>query len=233
MVLNDGDGEGTHKYPTIGGLESVNNAVYNTTGIAGVQAEISSVGYATFSSTQDVDFTTVTSITAQKGHVESNGRITRIPSTSWASAHKLKAGEGVLLQGAAGTYTIPIAASASTDSSNDLKAIDVKQKLDQSADGKTHYILTTQTTSGTSTLGFYKVNASGSWCKAGTAYLATTYNPSSARGYFPLWDEDTAVDYLVIDAEKTNSPVYDLQGRRVANPQKGLYIVNSKKVIIK
>ena len=29
------------------------------------------------------------------------------------------------------------------------------------------------------------------------------------------------------------SPVYDLQGRRVANPVKGLYIVNGKKIVIK
>jgi hypothetical protein len=29
------------------------------------------------------------------------------------------------------------------------------------------------------------------------------------------------------------SAIYDLQGRRVSNPTKGLYIVNGKKVIVK
>ena len=30
-----------------------------------------------------------------------------------------------------------------------------------------------------------------------------------------------------------NGAIFDLQGRRVANPIKGLYIVNGKKVVIK
>ena len=35
------------------------------------------------------------------------------------------------------------------------------------------------------------------------------------------------------DAGATESAVYDLQGRRIANPGKGLYIVDGKKVVIK
>ena len=34
-------------------------------------------------------------------------------------------------------------------------------------------------------------------------------------------------------SEKVNSVVYDLQGRKVAQPTKGLYIVNGKIVIVK
>ena len=33
--------------------------------------------------------------------------------------------------------------------------------------------------------------------------------------------------------EETNNAVYDLMGRKVSNPVKGIYIVNDKKVIIK
>ena len=37
-----------------------------------------------------------------------------------------------------------------------------------------------------------------------------------------------------VEIEKNNSKIfYDLQGRRVEKPTKGLYIVNGKKVIIK
>ena len=36
-----------------------------------------------------------------------------------------------------------------------------------------------------------------------------------------------------IEAAKGNANVYDLQGRRVENPTKGLYIVNGKKVMVK
>ena len=36
-----------------------------------------------------------------------------------------------------------------------------------------------------------------------------------------------------IENVKENGAVYDLQGRRVENPTKGLYIVNGKKVMVK
>ncbi len=41
-------------------------------------------------------------------------------------------------------------------------------------------------------------------------------------------------DTFAGNADATVSgPVFDLQGRRVENPGKGLYIINNKKVIIK
>jgi hypothetical protein len=39
----------------------------------------------------------------------------------------------------------------------------------------------------------------------------------------------TAIE--VIEEEKADSVLYDLQGRKIANPQKGIYIKNGKKVI--
>ena len=46
-------------------------------------------------------------------------------------------------------------------------------------------------------------------------------------------DGATGIDATLVNSEKVNSVVYDLQGRRVAQPTKGLYIVNGKKVVIK
>jgi hypothetical protein len=34
-------------------------------------------------------------------------------------------------------------------------------------------------------------------------------------------------------SEATDGAVYDLQGRKVANPSRGLYIINGHKVVIK
>jgi hypothetical protein len=34
-------------------------------------------------------------------------------------------------------------------------------------------------------------------------------------------------------ATESNAVIYDLQGRQVANPVKGIYVVNGKKVVIK
>lgn len=39
----------------------------------------------------------------------------------------------------------------------------------------------------------------------------------------------TAIE--VVEEEKGESVLYDLQGRKIANPQKGIYIKNGKKVI--
>ena len=41
----------------------------------------------------------------------------------------------------------------------------------------------------------------------------------------------TAIQTVEADGQQT--VIYDLQGRRVSNPAKGLYIVNGKKVVIK
>ena len=45
-------------------------------------------------------------------------------------------------------------------------------------------------------------------------------------------DDTTAIDSIENDADK--APVYyDLMGRRVVNPTRGIYIVNGKKVFVR
>jgi len=75
---------------------------------------------------------------------------------------------------------------------------------------------------GTNGVGFYKLSASGT-IGANKAYL--TYSGATAREYF-LFDETAGISTTQNDNEKINN-VYDLQGRRVAQPTKGLYIVRS------
>ena len=75
---------------------------------------------------------------------------------------------------------------------------------------------------GTNGVGFYKLSASGT-IGANKAYL--TYSGAAAREYF-LFDETAGISTTQNDNEKINN-VYDLQGRRVAQPTKGLYIVRS------
>ena len=50
-----------------------------------------------------------------------------------------------------------------------------------------------------------------------------------------IWtdDEATGISSLKADIQNGKANVYDLQGRRVLNPVRGLYIVNGKKVIVK
>lgn len=180
-------------------------------------------GYATFSSIYDV--TPDANLTVKYvSAVDASGKITWTNYTGG-----IQAGQGVLLIGNEGsTYKFTPASSATAPTTNLLKPINKKMQLAQTSEGKTNYILTKV---GSGPLAFYKVNANGSWCSAGTAYLSTS--ATSARGYFPIWDDATSIEGVVSESENVNLPVYDLQGRRVTSPQKGLYIVNGKKVVIK
>ena len=64
--------------------------------------------------------------------------------------------------------------------------------------------------------------------------LPTDDLPSAAREFTLIFDDGETTEIMkVASQEKAPQGYYDLQGRRVANPTSGLYIVNGKKVIIK
>ncbi|MBR6841593.1 MAG: BspA family leucine-rich repeat surface protein [Prevotella sp.] len=83
---------------------------------------------------------------------------------------------------------------------------------------------------GTAGIGFYKLSGSGT-IDANKAYL-TYDSKAGTRAFFGL-DETTDVNEVRVKMEDERGEYYDLQGRRVAQPTKGLYIVNGKKVFIK
>ena len=83
---------------------------------------------------------------------------------------------------------------------------------------------------GTNGVGFYKLSSGGT-IGANKAYL-TYSSASQARSFFGF-DETTGIEMPTAEVIDADAVVYDLQGRRVAQPTKGLYIVNGKKVIIK
>ena len=78
-------------------------------------------------------------------------------------------------------------------------------------------------------VGFYKWN--GGSLTSGKVYLPA---PAGARDYLEFsFDETTALTLVNSEKRTVNSDIYNLAGQRVANPTKGLYIVNGKKVVIK
>ena len=67
---------------------------------------------------------------------------------------------------------------------------------------------------------------------AGKAYL----NVAAAGSRLNIIFDDnntTSISTIANSQEPTANSYYDLQGRRVAQPSKGLYIVNGKKVVVK
>ena len=66
------------------------------------------------------------------------------------------------------------------------------------------------------------------------AYFQLHDLPNEARSFAMSFDDETTALTLVNSEQRiVNSEVYDLQGRKVANPTSGLYIVGGKKVVIK
>lgn len=82
-------------------------------------------------------------------------------------------------------------------------------------------------------VGFYRV-ADGESVPAGKAYLVISDPPADSREFvgFGYGNETTDIN-TVQGLERKADGYYNLAGQRVAQPTKGLYIVNGKKVIIK
>ena len=148
--------------------------------------------------------------------------------------YDVPAGTGLLLKGEPGTYFVPYSQSYSIYS-NLLKGVTTETNLAATTGGYANYVLA----SGSNGTGFYRVPTEGTTLAAGRAYLSipaeTAASRSALRLAFDDEDEATGIGASLTNSEERieNSAVYDLQGRRVEQPQPGLYIRNGKKVIIK
>ncbi len=188
-------------------------------------------GYATFSSKYDVAVPEGLKASYASAVTAGGGAIT------WTEFESgVPAGQGALLEGAVGTYKFTPATEAVAPSTNYLKANLTQQKLEQTSTiggtTYTHYVLYKDSERA---IGFYKVNSNGSWIAAGSAYLEVPNAANEAPAFFAIGGGEGTTDIRAINNGQLimDNVYYDLSGRRVANPTKGLYIVNGKKVIVK
>ena len=163
-------------------------------------------------------------------------------------------GEAVLVKTDA--ETVSVTPLATTDlvkaEDNDLMATPEYATILHSQDGCKYYRLTYNNVTDKTGLGFYLGVATVSEVKLtdGTylnaspykAYLKVTTeaatDPSTSKlvlGFaFPDNDDETVTGIsgvTVSDRIQTSDRVYDLQGRQVVNPTKGVYIRNGRKVV--
>lgn len=131
---------------------------------------------------------------------------------------------------------LPIASSNTIATNNILKAIFFDEaKTTVETNGKTIRVFNINpNTSVRNPLGFYRYR--GTTVKGNKAFLLVDANTSGAKldGY-DMENEETTAGIEEVATPKTNNEAvyYDLQGRRVEKPSRGIYIVNGKKVIIK
>jgi hypothetical protein len=189
--------------------------------------KISSAGQSTWCSAYDLDFTGIEGIKAYTAT-----GYNRTTGTIWLTrVNEVPANEGILIIGQAGEYQVPHKSTGTYYVNmmvGTLNAITINEK-----DGEyTNYYLS----DGDYGVGFYKVNGTQSLA-ANRAYLPLLKDnvPAGTR-YIGLGFDDgegtTGINGIKSEGMKDDA-YYTLQGQRVVNPGKGLYIKNGKKVIVK
>ena len=176
------------------------------------KATVGAAGYATFSSIMNVDMTGVIAYTAK--YNSTSGKIELTPVT------EVPANNAVIIEADAGTYELTNIESADALENNDLKISDGLV----AGDG-TIYVLAKKN----DVVGFYKL-AVDNKVPAGKAYLKIT---AAAPEFIGIGGTTGINATLNEGVEMTDGVIFDLSGRRVANPTKGIYIKNGKKFIVK
>lgn len=117
----------------------------------------------------------------------------------------------------------------STGSSSDSQANSLIGVSAATTNPGNAYVLSYKPASG---VGFYKLKSTGT-IGVGKAYLPYVGGTSSPE-FFNFADDATGVGAIVGEGPEARQPMtcYDLTGRKVAQPSRGIYVVDGKKVFI-
>ena len=173
----------------------------------GADVTIGEAGYATFSSTKAV--TIPDGVEAYAAKVQDN-------TVVLTKVDAVPANTGVILKADAGKYSLPFAESADAIADNDL----LISNGSAAGDG-TIFVLAKKDDK----VGFYKLENDAK-VPAGKAYLKVV---ATAPEFLPFAGNTTGIE--LVKSVEVKGGFFNLAGQRVAQPTKGLYIVNGKKVI--
>ena len=211
VIFNNG-GDGYPKTADLTAAQGDNKYYISTMTQWGGQAvKTNGSGYATAVSTGYLDFSSdIAYVAEDKG--------------TWAQAHNIigiYTGNPFLITGTASTtYCFAYGDGAALPCTNAFKAGTGSTVASKSGD-KYNYILNGGT--------FYAAN--DKTVAEGKAYLQLSAAATARALVFD--DEETTGIAVVNVSQKMNGEFFNLAGQRVAQPAKGLYIVNGKKVIMK
>ncbi|MBR6963285.1 MAG: hypothetical protein IKH86_06570 [Prevotella sp.] len=143
---------------------------------------------------------------------------------------QLKSGEPYLLHSSKGTYNLKRITfyPAPGIPAPEVNLLEVSDSETEGVKGSTSVYVLSKKSKG---VGFYKWT--GGKLGAGRVYLPVEANVEGANEFCAFFEDTTDAIQAIESAEQLVGPYYDLQGRRVEKPTKGVYIVNGQKVIIK
>ena len=180
-----------------------------------VSVTVPSSGVGTFACAQALDFTSadveayvVSAVSASAATLE---KVTAVPANT-----------GIILKGTAGAHSIPVAVSADAPATNLLKAA-----VTATAVGANEaYVLKD---------GLFHLVNTASTVPAGKAYLLASdvKSPELSLDFDGTGEISTGIENVEAQKGFLDGEFYNLNGQRVAQPTKGLYIVNGRKVIFK
>ena len=203
---------------------------------------IPACGYVTFSGPHTYTIAshtnTGTTPTVYYASAENAGSITLSETTN----NRIPACQGVIIKGAAGDVLTLKSVEEQTTVSNNLLvanlaayALPVTTTINKGSDATYYnYIMVAD---GGSNAVFKHTSGSGDLA-ANKAFLRTTTNVTPPAASAPGFTLDfgtgtTGITEIEKSVNAGNEALFNLNGQRVAQPKKGLYIVNGKKVIIK
>jgi hypothetical protein len=165
----------------------------------------------TYCSTNDLDFTNVLEVEV---YVVSEVTAT---SAKLEAVTVVPAGVGFLIKGTANDkFSVPFAESAGSVTS---KLVGVT--TDTTLDGGNYVLSGDQ----------FVLCSDGGTLPAHKAYLPSTEVPAGAKAFGFDFSGTTGINEA--KAAKADGAIYSISGVRVAQPQKGVYIMNGRKVIVK
>ena len=191
---------------------------------ASISKTITAAGYATYCSPYPLNFAGVEGLTAYIAAKDGT-------KVKFTPVDNVPAGTGVLLKGAEGDYSIPVIASSTTDVENNiLTGVLANTPIEI---GDYGYVLMNVS----NVVGFYKTDTTkGFTVGANTAYIKS--DKGLSRMFIGFDDDEvetTGISATLNENGKmiNDKFIYNLNGQRVKNASKGLFIKNGKKFVVK
>lgn len=214
---------------TKSGTISINNSgggykIYSIEVRSVKSVPVGATGWSTYSTDKALDFTGL-EIEAYQVTGYSGTAITKSKIDGTVAANT-----GLLVKGTPSTnYNVPVVASGTDYSATNKMVASVSGgTVSAGVDPVVNYVLMKVGDDAV----FQWIGTTSATLGANKAYLSISGGPkpAGARG-LSIDDEVTAIKNIKVGTE--DNVYYDLNGRRVLYPTKGLYIVNGKKIVVK
>ena len=171
----------------------------------------------------------ISSVTGAKAYVAQgiNNGYVHVDETT----NGVKAENGFLLIGEAGNTTATLTIGESETTSQMTGTLTDLDITNENHDLYNVFGRKTGTTEGTTIVGFFTPSSNVTSIKANRGFFKGSGTQALMLNFN---GESTGIEATTIDTQLTNTPIYDLSGRKVAKPAKGgVYIQGGRKYIIK